>query len=301
VPLSPTIYRRLYLAFYNGMQTSGHAGDTLLLGELMPLGGTAAGKVPPLEFLREMFCLDRSYHQYRGRAARLRGCHRVGRISTSGLAYHPYTARGGPRFQPHSRDDASIGQLSRLTRTLDALARRGKLPRRLPVWNTEYGFQTDPPDPFQYSIKRVPGFLDESEWMSFRDRRVASYSQYLLVDDRLNPGGGPQRYAGFQQGIRLASGRAKPGVYTAFEMPVFVRLRGGAGWVELFGGRPGAAPGTPVKIESRLKGGRYKPLGGGTLSAAGYFTKVYRLRRANHRVFRITIAGLSRVKRPVQR
>jgi hypothetical protein len=84
-------------------------------------------------------------------------------------------------------------------------------------------------------------------------------------------------------------------------MPVFVRLRGGVGWVEVFGGRPGAAPGTPVKIESRLKGGRYKPLGGGTLSAAGYFTKVYRLRRANHRVFRITIAGLSRVKRPVQR
>jgi hypothetical protein len=300
VVLSPSIYRNLYLAVYRGLRATGHGGDTILLGELMPLGGRSSKRVAPLLFLRELACLNRRYRPYRGRAARARGCKRVGRIPTSGLAYHPYTPRGGPRARTRNRDDASIANLGRLTRVLNALGRRGKLPRRVPVWITEYGFQTNPPDPLQYPIRRVPGFMDESEWLAFRSGRVRSYSQFQLFDDRLNPGGGLRRFAGFQGGLRFSSGRAKPGIYAAFRLPAFVRLLGG-GRVEVFGGLRSGAPGSAVTVQSRTRGGSYRLLGGARLNASGYFRKIYSVSGASRRLYRVTIGGLARVKRPARR
>src|SRR4051794_10155777 len=89
VPLSPSIYRNIYLSGHKGLVDSGHGSDTILLGELMPLGRGSGKKFPPLDFLREMVCLDRHYRQYRGRAAKARGCKRVKRIPTSGPAFPP--------------------------------------------------------------------------------------------------------------------------------------------------------------------------------------------------------------------
>jgi hypothetical protein len=294
MPLSPSLYRRLYLAGWRGLRDSGHAGDTILLGELMPLGARGRGKVPPLQFLREMACLDSRYRPFRGRAARLRGCAGVGRIPTSGIAYHPYTPRGGPRATPRA-NEASIGTLGRITRVADAIARRGRLSARVPVWVTEFGFQTNPPDPFQYPIGRVPGFMDISEWLAFRNRRVASYSQYTLRDSRLNRGNIFRRYSGFQMGLRFASGRQKPGVYAAFRSPFFVRLLGG-NRVEVFGGLRSAGGGS-ASIASRVGRGSYRPLGTATLNSAGYFRTVLRASGASRRTFRMQVGGFTRTKR----
>jgi len=295
VPVSPSIYRRLYLTGHRGLRDSGHGDDTILLGELMPNGRGASNKVAPLEFLREMVCLNGRYRQYRGRAARKRGCRRVGRIPTSGLAYHPYITPGGD-----DRDEASIFSLRRVRRTLDALARRGKLPRRTPIWITEFGWQTRPPDPiFGRSIRRVPGLMDLSEWTAFRDRRVASYSQYTLRDDPPRAGRGPLRWSSWQAGLRFRDGRVKRGVYRAFRMPVLVRSLGGSA-VEVFGGLRTAAGGT-AQIQSRVRGGRYRSLGSATLNDAGYFRRVFRVSGASRRKYRITIGDRTRVKRPVVR
>ena len=202
-PLSPSIYRNLYLAGHKGLSGAGHTGDTFLLGELMPRGGTSPSKVRPLEFLREMACLDSHFRQIRGRAAKKRGCRKVGRFPASGIAYHPYTPPDGPHV-PEGRDDAAIGQLSRLRSTIDALARRGKLPRRLPIWITEFGYQTKPPDPiFGTSLRKAASFMDESEWISFRNSRVKTYSQYTLSDDPPRPGSGPLRWSSWQAGLHF--------------------------------------------------------------------------------------------------
>jgi hypothetical protein len=297
VPLAPSIYRNLYLAGHRGLSDSGHGSDTILLGELMPLGRGSAKKIPPLTFLREMVCLDRRYRQYRGRAARARGCTRVKRIPTSGIAYHPYTPRGGLRRNPGS-GDASITTLGRVSRVLDRLARKRKFPRRAPIWITEFGFQTNPPDPFQYRISKVPGYLDESEWISFRNRRVRSYSQYTLVDDAAGSGSIFRRWSGFQQGLRFASGREKPGVYAAFRMPAFVRPLGRR--VEVFGGLR-FSPGASATIFSRRRGGRYAQLGTARLNSAGYFRRVSRVSAPGRRVYQIRIGGYARTKRPARR
>jgi hypothetical protein len=298
-PLSPAIYRKLYLAAHEGLWATGHAGDTILLGELMPLGAGSPRKVPPLEFLREVACVDRNFRPFRGRAARVRDCRGAGRIPTSGIAHHPYTPGGGVHA-PGKRDEAPIAQLGRLTRTLDAIARRGRLPRRLPVWITEFGFQTNPPDPFQFAIRRVPGLMDESEWIAFRNRRVRSYSQYSIRDDPPREGGSSfLAYSSFQMGLRFQNGRKKPGVYEAFPMPAFVRLLGGSR-VEVFGGlRPGGA--TRARIAARVRGGSYRSVGSAPLNSAGYFRRVFRVRRAADSTYRVEIGGRRRDKSPVAR
>lgn len=282
VPVSPSIYRKLYLAGRRGLIASGN-DDTILVGELMPRGGTDQRKVPPLQFLREMACLDRNYRQYRGRAAKLRGCSRVGRIPTSGFAYHPYTLAGGPNVN-EARDDAAIGQLGRVRSTLDKLARRGKLPRRLKIWITEFGFQTRPPDPFGTPIGRAPNLMDLSEWIAYRNARVATYAQYTLRDN-----------AAWQSGLRLANGRPKGQVYEAFRMPLFVRSLGG-NRVEVFGALRTASGGT-AQVESKPPGGRYRSRGSAPVNRAGYFRRIFRVTNAVSHTFRVTLDGRSRTKR----
>ncbi len=298
VPQSPSIYRRLYLAGHAAFGATGHGGDRILLGELMPRGGTSSKKLRPLDFLREMVCLDRNYRQYRGRAARARGCGRIGRIPTSGLAYHPYTLRGGPGIHD-GPGDAAIGELDRVTKMLDALGRRGKLPRKLPLWITEFGYQTNPPDRiFGVTLKRAAAFMDASEFIAFRDPRIASYSQYTLNDDPPRPSGGRpfQRWSTWQSGLRFGNGKAKPYVYGAFRLPFLVRSLG-PDVVELFGGgRTGAGP--VATIQAKAPGGRYRSIATLPVNENGYFRQIVRLKKAYRHKFRVRLGGLSRTKRP---
>jgi hypothetical protein len=172
-PYSPRVYRALVYGAHAGLSASGHGSDQILIGELLPFArsGATRNKVRPIQFLRELACVDGRYRPYRGRAARRRGCSGFRPIPGTGLAYHPYTLSGGPRVRSPHRDDASIGELSRVIRALNLLDRRGRLAtRRMPVWISEFGFQTDPPDRlFGSPIGRVPGFMGESEWIAFRN------------------------------------------------------------------------------------------------------------------------------------
>jgi hypothetical protein len=300
-PLSPSIYRNLYLAGHKGLVASGHDGDKILLGELAPRG-RGSDKVPPLTFLREVACLDSHYRAYRGKAAKARGCpSKLGRIPTSGIAYHPYTpSQGGPHAKIRS-DEASIATLSRIARVSDRIAGHGRLSKRARIWVSEFGFQTDPPDPFQNPIKKVPGYMDESEWLAFRNSRVASYSQYTLHDDALNPGSkfSLNRYAGFQMGLRFSNGKAKPGVYSAFRLPAFVRLLSG-NRVEVFGGLR-TSPGATATVSSAGPGGKYTVLAQPKLNSAGYFRFIRKVSAASKRKYKISIGGFSRTKRPARR
>jgi hypothetical protein len=284
VPYSPVIYRSLLHAAQDGLAASGHGSDELLMGELLPFarsGRTGNVKVRPLTFLRELACVDSHYHPYRGRAARLRGCTRFSALPGTGLAYHPYTLAGGPNVPTPNPDDASIGNLGRVLHVLDRLSAAHRLAgSRLPIWITEFGFQSKPPDPFATPIKRIPGFMGESEWIAYRSARVAAFSQYPLVDDK--------SLAGFQSGLRFHDGKVKPGVYLAFQMPFFVRRMSGSK-VEVFGGVRAAAPGATVTVESRSgKRGKWATAGTFTLNSARYFDAVLKLSGAARREYQFS-------------
>ena len=267
-PVSPHVYRRLYLAAHGALSGTGHGGDTILIGELLPVGRssrTTRSSIRPIEFLREFACLDSRYRRFKGSAARSRGCQNFKAIPGTGLAFHPYTLAGGPGVKPRHRDDASISTLSRLTKALDRLSSRKRLVvRRMPLFLTEFGFQTDPPDRFFGSpIKRVPGYMNYSERLTWANSRVMTYSQYPLVDDG--------NTSGFQSGLRFADGRAKPGVHLAYRLPIWTRRSGSR--TEVFGAVRAADSGT-VTIESRRGKGKWKSVGTASIRARGYFRRV---------------------------
>ena len=103
VPYSPRLYRSLLRAGVSGLKRSGHGGDRILFGELLPIGKRnlfRKNTMQPIRFLRELFCLDSSWRAYRGRTARLRGCNGYRKITgVNGFAYHPYTRPAGPLAQ----------------------------------------------------------------------------------------------------------------------------------------------------------------------------------------------------------
>jgi hypothetical protein len=180
--------------------------------------------------------------------------------------------------------------------TLDALARRGKLPRRLPIWITEFGYQTNPPDPFQGSrLKKAAAFMDLSEWIAFRDSRVATYSQYTLRDDPPRSGPSILRWSSWQAGLYFRDGRKKPQVHAAFQLPLRVRVLS-SNRVEIWGGR--RETGGTAQVESKARGGGYRPLGSATVNGAGYFKRVFRVSGAARRTYRVTLDGVSRAKQP---
>ena len=285
-PVSPKIYRGLVRAGHQGLVNSGHGGDDMFLGELLPFarsGEEGHEKVRPIEFLRELACVDSKYHPYKGKAAKQRGCTGYKKLPGTGIAYHPYTLPGGPDVRVPNKDDASVAQLDRVVSALDKLGRANRIAKGMPIWGTEFGYQTDPPDQFQTPIKKVPGFLGEAEWFSYRNPRVASYAQYPLIDDKLTDGG-----SGFQSGLRTHDRKKKAKVYEAFQRPLYVDLRTSK-VVEVFGGVRTASPGQKVRIDSKLKGERWKKLGTATLGPQGYFDRVFQVSKAKDRHYRFKL------------
>jgi hypothetical protein len=286
---APELYRNLLYAGFDGLNATGHGGDTLLYGELLPFarGNKTAGvRRRPLEFLREVACVDKRFRPYTGSSAKKRGCTDFRPLPGTGVAHHPYTLSGGPRVKSPNKDDASIGEMDRLIRTVDRLRAKKRFasPGRQAIWSTEFGFQSDPPDPVQTPIKKIPAFMGESEWLAFKNSRVVGWSQYPFTDDSI-PDTGADRFGGFQSGIKFENGREKPGVYDAFRFPFYVR-RLSTSKVEVFGGVRPAGQGAAVTVESRLGKGKWKRLASLKAGPQGYFDRNFKVSGAAKREFR---------------
>jgi hypothetical protein len=254
-PASPQLYRKLYDAGRAGLIAAGRGGDPTLFGELAPRG--TGSVVAPLTFLRRMLCLDDHYKK------RGKGC---GKLDTAGMAHHAYTTREGPWFKPAGPNDVTIGVLSRLTKALDRAANAGALPKRLPIWLTEFGIQSFPDDIQGVSLAQQPEFQAISERIARSNPRVVSFSQYLLRDD---PPTGPDQYGGFESGLRFADGRAKPSL-DGWRLPLAVRREGSK--VSIWGRvRPATAPTTAV-LQIRQGSGGWRALQNVRTDAQGSFT-----------------------------
>ena len=128
-------------------------------------------------------------------------------------------------------DDATLSGIPRLTRTLDRAIRAYGKHTELPVWMTEYGYQTDPPDKtIGVPFARQVAWLDDADFLAFRNPRIASFAQFLLFDDgpltQYKPGD-PRYWGTFQTGLVTGAGKHKPS-YEAFKHPISVsRARAG--------------------------------------------------------------------------
>jgi hypothetical protein len=170
----------------------------------------------------------------------------------------------------------------------------------MPIWITEFGYQTDPPDPFASPITLVPRFMSESEWLAYHDQRVKSYAQYPLSDDS-TAGRGLGRFHGFQSGIDSSSNRPKKFVYQAFQTPLFVRLISKSS-VEAFGGVRIASGGTATLQVARGKSKTFRTLATVSLNQMGYFDRNFHLSGAASRRFRLQyLLETSNVATPFKR
>jgi hypothetical protein len=255
-PVSPGIYRRLFLAGWRGLRASGNGHDVLLMGETAPRG--TGSVVAPITFLRRALCLNRAYRKRRT----------CSNLPADGYAHHPYTTRVGPFFRPDGPNDVTIGVLHRLVRALDRAAAAGAVRRRIPIYLTEFGIQTNPPDRiFGVSLSRQAEYYALSERLAYRNRRVRAFSQYLLTDDNRTARG---QYGGFESGLRFSNGRIKRAGYEGFRLPL-AAVRGSR-TVTLWGRvRPATAP-TSVEVLYANRGRAFRPLRAVTTDNRSSFT-----------------------------
>ena len=279
IPASPRVYRGLQDAGFAGLAASGHGADEVLLAETAPRGAlqpSSATPMRPLLFIRELYCLDKRLKPYTGGAARARGCpvdaagrrrfvsDHPGLFRSAGWAHHPYGLEVSPSTPDRQPDQVTLAVLPRLTSTLDRIFSRYRVNRRLPVWLTEYGYQTDPPDPIiGVSWPRQAAWLNEADYIAHRYRRVRSVAQFLLLDDGPNravPPSDPRYYGStFQSGLVTLEGVRKP-AFAAYQRAIHAspsRVRGGES-VRLYGQLRPARNGAPLTadVEFRPSGSR---------------------------------------------
>lgn len=187
--VSARIYRQLFLAAQGGLAASGHANDTILIGETSP--GPGRKGTDPITFMRGVFCLNAQFK-------RKGGC---SPIDADGWAQHPYD----PFDAPYESSNSLINLITidDLISALNKARAAGAVRSRLPIYVTEYGVESVPDRKFGVSQLRQAEYIAISEYLMYRNRRIRSFGQYLMQDDVGNA------QVNFQTGLRFSDGSEK--------------------------------------------------------------------------------------------
>ena len=210
------IYRDVFFAGQDALKENGHASDTILLGETAPIGAPPK-RTSPVQFYRDLFCLDARGRRLRGDAAKKLGCTKPRPFKVSAVAHHPYVKGAGPPLPKKLTEGAaSVGTMDDLKRVLKQAGARKMIRRKVPIWITEFGVSTNPPDQkYGVPLNRAAAYLNQVDRYQWLDPQVRSVSQFEYEDDiALNP-------PTFQTGLRFGNGVAKPGLQ-AYRLPIFV-------------------------------------------------------------------------------
>jgi hypothetical protein len=140
-----------------------------------------------------------------------------------------------------------------------------------PVWLTEYGYQTNPPDTFLgVPPRRQATLLSLAAMRVWRLPRVTMLIQYLYRDE--------VALSRFQTGLVYADNRPKPSLQ-AFKLPFAEMRRVGfetTFWGQIRGGRPGRKP----YVLEVLHRSTWQRVGHARLTdSGGFFVRTLRLKR----------------------
>jgi hypothetical protein len=192
---APVAYAHICNAVYRGIHAAG-GPERVACGATAPRGGnnpaSARPSITPLAFLR---------------AAKKGGLR-----TFDAWAHHPYY--GNPGESPTARNltggAVELGNIGALVSTVT------RLYGNKPIWITEYGYQTRPPDDFfGVSWKKQAAYLREAYDIAKANPRIELFTWFLLRD---NP-----NLASWQSGLITVDGRKKPafGVFASLrEVPV---------------------------------------------------------------------------------
>ena len=187
IPVAARTYVGICTAVWAGVHAT-HLKEQVACGATDPRGNNKArGRRPsiaPLTFLAAL--------------------KRYGLRRFDAYAHHPYysSPRDTPATVPRAKTVVTLGNIN----VLIGLLTRLYGPK--PLWITEYGFQTRPPDRhFGVSWARQARYLRQAFAIARRNPRIALMVWFLLRDE--------SRLSGWQSGLITAGGRKKP-AYNAF-------------------------------------------------------------------------------------
>jgi len=239
------------------------------------LFGETAAISSPLDTLYAALCLDEEGRPFRGSLRRKQGCSNPRKLPIGGIAVHPYAkdAVGSVFTRTGTSDSHPMAYANRLHTVLDRAERYGRIPRGRGIWNTEFGFQSNPPDrqrglPLRVQAQRI----NEAERLFAADPRMRSFSQFELFDAPEVPSEDI-----YNTGLRFIRGGLKPS-YAAFRMPL-VASRYSSSLVEVWGQV------RPVRRRVRARvftvsGGTRRRIATPRTNRAGYFRFFVRRRGA---------------------
>jgi hypothetical protein len=141
------------------------------------------------------------------------------------MADHPYPDTGSPtndgKGDPNFATFLNLGKFGSL---LDTLVRVYGSKKSFSIYNDEYGYITRPPAKRSPTGRLYPSpdkaatFLNQAEYLSYKNPRIKSYMQYLLTDPAPNAQSGS---AGFASGLEFSNG-TKKATYFAFNLPLWM-------------------------------------------------------------------------------
>jgi hypothetical protein len=239
VASSPHVYRDLHNAAYDAIKAA-DPDNRVLLGNLASRGDDPGVQRPmaPLLFTRELACVDAGL-----RPLRRPECADFEPLRADGFAHHPYSYRQSPGEPSADPEEVRMGDLDRLSNLLALLAERGRIDGQLPLYLTEYGYESNPPASRGIDLATQARWNSEATAIAHSRPDVRMHAQFLLTD--VEP---PEL---FQTGLQFADGTAKPAL-AAFRLSFAVGPDGrGFGLV-----RPGSGE-REVELQQRDDAGAW--------------------------------------------
>ncbi len=241
---APRLYRAYVDAAWQGLGNSGHTpgSDTILIGELAPEGtegSRAEDPIPPIPFLRALYCVGPDYKPLRGGEVGPLHCpnggspsqfvaEHPGLFSATGFAHHPYAFFLAPTASMSDANFVPLSDISRLEHALDAIFSSYGVHRQLPIYVTEYGYETNPPNPYRgMSPVKQAAYLNQAQYLAWKDPRIRTMAQFLLADSPPDPRykkGSIGYWSTFQTGLLFVNGVPKPS-FAAYQLPIDIPVK----------------------------------------------------------------------------
>lgn len=268
------------------------SSDTILFGETAPRGTSnnvnskswtaykpkVYGGTMPLIFLSQLYCVGQNGKRLTGSAAKAEKCpsssaafksQNPALFQASGFAVHPYAQGTAPnlptyattsgRFGSNAKTKqsnpyyADFGALPTVEKTLDKLQSDYGSSKKFNIWNTEFGYWSNPPDNGT-AIARAEAipqataayYMNWAEYLSYQNPRIASYDQYMLIDTNSNS---------WNEGLLNNKSGKKP-EWAAFQTPLYMPTTTGSAGSNLtvWGGvRPAALTVGSLRPQAQLQ------------------------------------------------
>jgi hypothetical protein len=265
---APHLYRKLADAGYRAIRRA-DPDATIAIGATSSKGDQYTVRTnsttQPLVFLRTLACVNSRYKRIT-----TGDCRGFKAPQGNVLAYHPHSSKYTPGYRSANKDDARMGDLSRLTSVVDKLTKAGRLKvvgaKRFPFWFDEYAYETNPPETVRgVSLTAQASWSQWGWWTAWRHPRVQLLTQYEWFDEGEVGANDP---SGWQSGLHFAGGKAKP-IAQAFPNPIFGyrTSRTGSVW-----GQVRTATGRTKVTIQRASGGTFRNYKTATTDARGTFT-----------------------------